>query len=218
MLSMKTLGEIFRAKRNEKHITLQDAASATRIRLGYLQKLEQGDYVGFPTPTITKGFIRIYARFLGLDEYDALAFYRREFSEIQSKTEKPVFYPESSLRKEPRWRLTAPVLIAGLVFIAIVFSVGYLVYQYMKFAGAPRVEIFTPKDGLIVNTENINIEGKVYAPARLTLNNTALRISSDGYFTKELQLNSGVNVLTFVAVGESGRSTTIKRIVRYDPE
>jgi molybdopterin-guanine dinucleotide biosynthesis protein len=27
-----------------------------------------------------------------------------------------------------------------------------------------------------------------------------------------------VNVLTFVAVGESGKSTTIKRIVRYDPE
>jgi cytoskeletal protein RodZ len=60
------LGEQLRAAREAKDLTLQETERATRIRIKYLEALEQGDY-GNMTPVQAQGFLRNYARFLDLD-------------------------------------------------------------------------------------------------------------------------------------------------------
>lgn len=64
---METLGQKMRAAREKKRVTLSKAAAMTRIKIQHLEMMENDDFSKMPAPTYAKGFIRIYATFLGLD-------------------------------------------------------------------------------------------------------------------------------------------------------
>lgn len=72
---MDELGHILREARETKGLTLQEAQEATRINTRYLGALENGDYNSLPTPVHVRGFLRNYARFLGLDPQPLLDRY-----------------------------------------------------------------------------------------------------------------------------------------------
>ena len=54
--------------REERNIPLEQIASDTRIRLSILQDLEDDAYSELSSSTQTKGFLRLYAQYLGIDE------------------------------------------------------------------------------------------------------------------------------------------------------
>lgn len=64
---MGSLGETLRRARQEKGLTLEQAEEATKIRDRLLIALEEEDYSVLPDRVYTKGLLKIYARFLGLD-------------------------------------------------------------------------------------------------------------------------------------------------------
>lgn len=61
------LGHILREARETKGFTLREVQDKTRINSRFLEALETGDFDRLPTPTHVRGFLRNYARFLGLD-------------------------------------------------------------------------------------------------------------------------------------------------------
>ena len=63
----KRVGEIFRAKRDEMHLSLKEVENATSIRMMYLQAIEEGHIDKFLSPVYALGFVRQYAAFLGFD-------------------------------------------------------------------------------------------------------------------------------------------------------
>ena len=65
-------GEILRAARLRRRISLVEAEQATRIRQRYLQALEDDDYTALPTGVYSVGFLRNYAIFLGVPPDDVL--------------------------------------------------------------------------------------------------------------------------------------------------
>lgn len=67
------LGEAFRNERNRRAISLNDAERTTRINRVYLEAIEDGRLEMLPAPVYTRGFVRLYARFLGLDPDAAVA-------------------------------------------------------------------------------------------------------------------------------------------------
>lgn len=64
---METLGQILKTARERKRISLSQAAAKTRVKLQHLEMMERDDFSRMPAPAYAKGFIRIYADFLGLD-------------------------------------------------------------------------------------------------------------------------------------------------------
>lgn len=72
---MDELGHILREARETKGLTLQEVQEETRINIRYLEALENGDYDRLPTPVHVRGFLRNYARFLGLDPQPLLDRY-----------------------------------------------------------------------------------------------------------------------------------------------
>jgi cytoskeletal protein RodZ len=60
------VGQRLRAAREARELTLDQTERATRIRARHLEALERGDYSGM-TSVQAQGFLRNYARFLGLD-------------------------------------------------------------------------------------------------------------------------------------------------------
>ena len=66
MNEAELIGQRLREAREARELTLEEAAQATRIRIKYLEALEAGDYSAM-TPVQAQGFLRNYARYLGLD-------------------------------------------------------------------------------------------------------------------------------------------------------
>ena len=62
-----TLPERLIAAREQKGVDLLRAERDTKIRARYLAALERGDYRELPGAVYTKGFLRNYALYLGLD-------------------------------------------------------------------------------------------------------------------------------------------------------
>lgn len=73
---MWTLGETLRQARLDKGVSLADAARETRIRRTYLEALEGEDPAALPAPVYTRGFLRTYAEYLGLNPQAMLDLYQ----------------------------------------------------------------------------------------------------------------------------------------------
>jgi cytoskeleton protein RodZ len=69
------LGELLRKARQEKGVSLEEAATATHIQPQYLEALEQNNLAVFASPVVARGLIRNYARYLELDPVEALTLY-----------------------------------------------------------------------------------------------------------------------------------------------
>jgi cytoskeletal protein RodZ len=69
---MESIGEFFKQVRETKGLTIDEVASKTRIRTDFVKALEDGNFAQLPDQVFARGFVRSYARSLGLDEDDAI--------------------------------------------------------------------------------------------------------------------------------------------------
>jgi cytoskeleton protein RodZ len=114
-----TLGEVLAAKRGERGLTIEQVASATRIRAHYLSALESNELERLASPVYAKGHLRTYARFLGLDPEPLVAMLNAPPRDVRR------LLGIGNLATRPRMVITAPALAAaGLVLLAGAFS-GY---------------------------------------------------------------------------------------------
>jgi cytoskeleton protein RodZ len=74
---MAEIGNILREARIRKGLTIKDVEAATRIRIRYLQALENDDFDMLPGTTFSVAFLRTYAQFLKLDADELIGEYRR---------------------------------------------------------------------------------------------------------------------------------------------
>lgn len=63
--------------REQKGITLARASEDTRISVKFLESLEKEDYKVFSAEVYLKGFLQIYARYLGLNPKEVLEDYKK---------------------------------------------------------------------------------------------------------------------------------------------
>lgn len=61
------VGTILREARNRREVELSEVEAATRIRFRFLRAIEDEEWDVLPGGVYTRGFIRTYASFLGLD-------------------------------------------------------------------------------------------------------------------------------------------------------
>jgi cytoskeleton protein RodZ len=69
---MKTVGKQLQEARLARNWTPELAARETKIKVERVRDLEADNYSHFTSPTYARGFVRTYARALGLDEYQIL--------------------------------------------------------------------------------------------------------------------------------------------------
>lgn len=64
-----------RAGRAQRNMSLDDVARVTKIQTRILERLEAGRFDGLPAEVFVRGFVRSFARCVGLDEEEALKRY-----------------------------------------------------------------------------------------------------------------------------------------------
>jgi cytoskeleton protein RodZ len=75
--SSDALGERFRAAREARGLSLSSVAEQIRIRSVYLAAIEEENWSAIGVPVYVRGFLRTYARFLGIDPEEAVAAFNR---------------------------------------------------------------------------------------------------------------------------------------------
>lgn len=84
----------------------------------------------------------------------------------------------------------------------------------------PTLTVTNPSEGLITNKPSLVVSGKTddatSKPVSVTINGTAVSVNTDGTFSKEITLASGVNTITVIATDKAGKSTTVTRKVTLD--
>ena len=127
-----TLGEKLQQAREARGITISEVAEQTRISSQYLEAIENNDYRTLPGGIFNKGFVKSYARYVGVDEHEALQDYSRLLVEQQGekadelKVYKPEVLTDATSSSSSITTIVFAVIILGLMTWGILTLVNYL--------------------------------------------------------------------------------------------
>lgn len=81
------VGTLLRATRQRHGLSVHDVAQALRIRAPFIEAIEDGRPSDLPAPAYAVGFVKAYARALGLDEAEILRRFRTEAEGLARRTQ-----------------------------------------------------------------------------------------------------------------------------------
>jgi cytoskeleton protein RodZ len=115
------VGPYLRASREALGASLEDAAQLTRISKSYIDALEREDFDRLPNPAYCKGFLRLYATYLGLSGDDVVARFERITSPAQTQPEPQKIQDrgdaESAGKRFMKHRWVLPLLLVAVVLV-----------------------------------------------------------------------------------------------------
>jgi cytoskeletal protein RodZ len=127
-----TLGEKLRQAREARGITLSEVADQTRISPLYIESIENDDYRGLPGGIFNKGFVKSFAKYVGVDEQEALQDYAalagNQANQIvdEPKTYRPEVLTDDRSSSSSLSTIIFAVIILGLMAGGILFLLKYL--------------------------------------------------------------------------------------------
>lgn len=210
---MKTVGEILRGVRLEKNLTLEKIEESTKIRKKFLQALEENNWQKLPSITYSRGFIKNYAEFLGLDSTYILSIFRRQIDNIEKQKVIPDGF--SHPLNEPFFRLTPSRITASFTIVLILLFFFWLFGQYQAFVLAPKIVLEKPKENEVVRGEKVIVVGKTDPRAILTINGQTIE-QKEGNFNQEISVSPGIVVLKVEATNKFGKKTELRRTIKVE--
>jgi cytoskeletal protein RodZ len=211
---MKTIGQQFAEERKNKGLTLKEVEKETKIKEEFLRAIEQGDFKSLPSSAYASGFVRNYAKFLGLPAEKSLALYRREFDEKKNVEVLPRGFSNPNEYAPPKFRFgRTALLIVGLFFVVA----GFLIYQYRAAIFNPSLKIESPTENQEIKSLKLNVKGKTDSSVTLNINNRQVPVEADGSFEKEITVFPGESVITITVENKFGRVSSVERKILVRP-
>ncbi len=143
------LGETLKSARIESGITLEHIEDETKIRRLYLEAIENENFGILPPKVYAVGFVKRYARFLGLDENQLVEEFKQSAYGDQHQEEEIVQVTKKSLN------IPVKNILAGLLFLLIVLWVGnYMVGFFSKAVEDNKTA--DPESGIVIQEPENN--------------------------------------------------------------
>ena len=120
-----SFGTWLRRQREGRQIALREIADSSKISLRYLQALESDRFDVLPAAVFAKGFLRQYARYVGLDPEDVINFYlsARQAQDLESDAPEETSSRASGDSWLGGWKLVLLVLVL-LGLVALLFRLN----------------------------------------------------------------------------------------------
>lgn len=114
------IGKALKNARTAKKIPIEKASKETKIAQAYLKAIEEEDFAKIPGDVVLKGFIRVYADFLGVDQAPLIAELSRK-----NKKDKPKAEPAAAkTRREPPFDVQKFVKVLVVAVFLILLTAG----------------------------------------------------------------------------------------------
>ncbi|MGQ9623219.1 MAG: helix-turn-helix domain-containing protein [Candidatus Caldatribacteriaceae bacterium] len=114
----KQVGEMLRQAREEKGLTLGQVGTATFVSERFLSALEGGRWENLPGRAYALGYLKIYARFLGLEQEKILELFHRAYGEEKHAEGEEQRVPGIPFKKPKNRRKKVLLVLLGL-FVAL---------------------------------------------------------------------------------------------------
>lgn len=125
---MGAFGDRLRREREMRGITLDEITESTKISRRHLEALEGEHFDQLPGGVFNKGFVRAYARFLGIDEDRAVADYSAASNEQPEPENKfPLEIHEQPNRDLNPRRSNLPLIFAIAALMGVLVGYGFWV-------------------------------------------------------------------------------------------
>jgi cytoskeleton protein RodZ len=198
------LGEVLRAAREAKGVDVARVERDTKIRERYLLALEAGDYRELPGSVYTKGFLRNYGSYLGLDPEYLIDLYRLETSIAAERPRAPAPPRPITTHGSRAFVITPGLVFAALLTVAVGAFIAYIGWEFVNFARTPELRITDPPGPVSEYTETtITVRGETAPNATVTVSNLrenpTVVADAEGRFEISVELVPGSNVIELVA-------------------
>jgi len=120
-----SFGERLQRERANRKVSLEEIATATKIGTRNLRALETEDFDDLPGGIFNRGFVRSYARYLGLDEEQTVAEY---LAADGSRHDGSLPFTSADIERSPinvaAWTRVAlfVIVLAGAAYAAVAYS------------------------------------------------------------------------------------------------
>lgn len=155
---MNKIGEILKAEREKKQMSIHEIATSLKISPKILKAIEEGDSANLPAKTFLRGFIRSYAQYLRLDVNEILKLFQNEMGTTRPET------PKETPKESPEAQNISPniertdsqdsgtienitgsnrlyMAIGGIFLLAVIIFVVKMLNKYQKESEKPRVAV-----------------------------------------------------------------------------
>lgn len=126
-------GAEWKARREERGLTLEQAAAELRISQRFLRGIEEGNFEGWPARVFSSGYIRAYAKLLGMDPEPVLSEYYGAIGSVGA--------PEHLQPVRPAWiereRRRGSRRVSYTIAAAVVLCIG-IILAYLSIRTAPK--------------------------------------------------------------------------------
>src|SRR4029079_19507755 len=136
---MFEIGSALREARERRGLSYSQVEEGTKIRARYIRALEDEDFGVLPGATYSKGFLRAYADYLGLDGHLFIDEFNSRYHDPRNDDARPIYPPSRRTPSRPR-RETSIVLIA----LAAIVAIASLVFLGAGSGGTPNTPLPTP--------------------------------------------------------------------------
>jgi len=199
---MASIGSLLRETRQRKGQSLSDYEEITKIRTLYLKALEDEDFDQLPGHTYAIGFIRSYAKALGLDAQALVDSYKATLVP-QEETIKPIEPVDPALLS--RRPVTRGLLIIGLCILALLTLFG--VNSVWNSGSQPQVKAPAPEVKSAQTTPNSVPQPQVSLPAQPDPQTAP--VSSPPQVTRELSLDLNFSSKCWISVKADGQQVLL---------
>jgi cytoskeleton protein RodZ len=132
---MFEIGSSLREARERRNLSYGQVEADTAIRTRYIRALEDEDFHILPGPTYTKGFLRAYAEYLGLDGQPFVDEFNSRHHDPRSAIEHQPIASRPRSRPHQRRRRRESNLI--MIALAAIVAVSFLVVLALRFPPQP---------------------------------------------------------------------------------
>jgi len=146
---LASFGEELRREREIRGISLKEIADATKISKRFLEAIERNDHKTLPAPVFTRGFVREYAKYLGLNAEEMVNRYNYAAAgddriEKSAHLDRLVAPPPPPLKEKPRTPRGIPPpyaridrnLVITFVIVALLVAISYWAVKHKRDSAA----------------------------------------------------------------------------------
>jgi cytoskeleton protein RodZ len=128
----ESFGPWLRRQREMREIDLREIADSSKISLRYLQAFEENRFDELPADVFAKGFLRHYARFVGIDQEEAVNFFAQARKEANLRQEEDEVTrvvrirssKSSSSRRSANRRFVLVILTAAGLLLFVIWQLS----------------------------------------------------------------------------------------------
>ena len=128
---MTGFGEKMRREREMRGVSLEEISGSTKIGSRSLKALEEEDFEKLPGGIFNKGFVRAYARFLGLDEEQAVTDFEAAWRDYEADR-RPVLDIQAESQEAEAEASSNRLLTIALIVLLVIVAAGAVKFFWWK--------------------------------------------------------------------------------------